>query len=377
MSKVWDHKKWTYISHTKANEILDYLKSITYKIVNVTADEWLRTNTGLKPLTAFTAFHKINVAKNSVEDTLQFKMCGKWYNYIINKTIVRPHDYELQKANPAIAASIFSNMVDYERYDLPVASLGQYEFPNSSEPLDPKYMKVTLHNVYGYDRHKAFLAACINLKAPLKLIEKDAFRCPKEGEVGFNGNGIPNYGPSNIVCRWIFTCGINQSLNKWAYYMVDQLNKAKTKEQIQEIKQNIVIAIGNLANREHKTNNNKFLRNCIVHRSNERTIKDKNQYTVKCNTDSVVSLVPRPDLDIGPLIGQYELEHQGDFIITDQKHYQWNTDAVKGCNDNLQARWEKANGRPFKLGVDDISEFYNYFPIKWDFKKEKYIEIEI
>lgn len=44
--------------------------------------------------------------------------------------------------------------------------------------------------------------------------------------------------------------------------------------------------------------------------------------TLFSNTDSIVSLVPRPDLKISDNIGDFKIEHQGDFIYLDAYHYQ-------------------------------------------------------
>ena len=44
--------------------------------------------------------------------------------------------------------------------------------------------------------------------------------------------------------------------------------------------------------------------------------------TLFSNTDSIVSLVPRSDLKISDNIGDFKIEHQGDFIYLDAYHYQ-------------------------------------------------------
>lgn len=55
---------------------------------------------------------------------------------------------------------------------------------------------------------------------------------------------------------------------------------------------------------------NKFIKNLM----------DEN--TLFSNTDSIVSLVPRPDLKISDNIGDFKIEHKGDFIYLDSYHYQ-------------------------------------------------------
>lgn len=71
---------------------------------------------------------------------------------------------------------------------------------------------------------------------------------------------------------------------------------------------------------------NPFLRATIVGKCNEymKSLIDDN--TVYCNTDSLVSLIPREDLDIGENIGQFKLEHDGEFAFIGY-NYQWNKEA--------------------------------------------------
>lgn len=375
----WDHKKWSTIGHLKANELLKKLKNKSYIIYNTSADKWLSVYSGKYNLPTFIVFHERNSSTSSVRDTLQFKEGHTWYNYYIDKTEIHDLNWEKKEPDVALAASIFSRMVHPPHYPNLMNSIAQYQFPNDSEPLKPNLLNKTHPNCYGYDRHKAFLGAIIYMNSnnltPLDLV--DMRRPARDGEVGFNDNGIPQYGPTKFNCKYILSIGHMDGLENWCNYILDKLNSAKSKEEIAYIKSSIVTAIGNLANRDFPEKNNKFLRNCIVYWNNERTKKDKDENTLYCNTDSIVSLVPRPDLDMGPNPGQYDLEHFGDFRITDQRHYQWNEGHVKATNDNLQKYWEKAHGRKFILGVDDYSEFFQYFPIKYDEDKEQYVEKEI
>ena len=363
---AFELKVWYEISHIKANEILKKLNDRAYTCLRMTADEYLESNKDNK-LTGFTYFHKTSTSKNSINETLQFKVKGKWYNYIINKSVIRDKDYMQEQPNPARAVAVFSNMVKYEKYDLPMMNLGAEHYANE------KYMGVPLKNCICYDRNKAYFATCINLKAPLELIG-ELYRAPKEGEMGFNGNGYPVYGPSTKCCRWIFKCGINESLNRWAYYMLDKLNNAQTKEEKKFIKDSINIAIGNLGNKKYLDKNNRPLRNTIVWTMNKfiKNLMDEN--TLFSNTDSIVSLVPRPDLKISDNIGDFKIEHQGDFIYLDAYHYQWNNDEVNGTNNSLQERWEKANNKQFELGKDDFTEFFNYKPIEFNIERNQYEE---
>lgn len=58
---------------------------------------------------------------------------------------------------------------------------------------------------------------------------------------------------------------------------------------------------------------NIFLNSYIIHTANQRIFDLIDENTIYCNTDSIVSLVPRNDLKIGKNIGEFKLEHQGLF----------------------------------------------------------------
>ena len=107
---------------------------------------------------------------------------------------------------------------------------------------------------------------------------------------------------------------------------------------------------------------NKFIKNLMY------------ENTLFSNTDSIVSLVPRPDLKISDNIGDFKIEHKGDFIYLDAYHYQWNNEEVNGTNNSLQERWEKANNKQFELGKDDFTEFFNYKPIEFNIERNQYEE---
>lgn len=357
---------WYEISHEKANEVLEFLEKAAYKRIPQSAEEYLK-HFDYGKLNAFTYFHVTSDAKNSINETIQYKHKGKWYNYIINKSIIREKDYCKEIANPARAAAVFANMVDYERVNLPMINLGA--FHDAKE----EYANKQLHNCICYDVNKAYFATCINLKAPIHYLG-ELNRSPKAGEMGFNGDGKPVYGPSTRFCRWIFTCGINESLNNWAYHMLEKLNNCKNKEERKFIKDCVNIAIGNLGNKERLEKNNRPLRNTIVWTMNQRIKGLLDENSVYSNTDSIVSLKPRPDLPISDNIGDFKIEHEGDFYYTDSYHYQWNLGDVNGTNESLQQRWERANKRKFDISKDDYTEFTNYKPIRFNRMENRYEE---
>ena len=175
------------------NEILNKLQERSYICFNMTADDYIKSHSN-ENINGLMYFHVTSTSKSSINDTLQFKVKGKWHNYIVNKSIIRDKDYMQEQPNPARAVAVFSKMVEYEKYDLPMMNLGAKHYANEN------YMNMQLKDCICYDRNKAYFATCINLKAPIKL-KGELFRAPEKGEVGFNSNGYPVYGPSTRCCR--------------------------------------------------------------------------------------------------------------------------------------------------------------------------------
>lgn len=105
-------------------------------------------------------------------------------------------------------------------------------------------------------------------------------------------------------------------------------------------KQMLVFSVGYLQRK------NPYLRAAVVEYANKsiRSVIDKN--TIYCNTDSIVSLEERPDLNIGEYLGQFKIEHQGDFAHVGF-NYQWNLD------------------KPSYRGIPN-----SWFPEDWDILKD-------
>jgi hypothetical protein len=81
---------------------------------------------------------------------------------------------------------------------------------------------------------------------------------------------------------------------------------------------------------------NIFLRNAIIHYSNEYIKKYIDENTIYCNVDCIVSLVPRPDIPTGDCIGSFKNEHNNEaFKFIDTGMYQWNDEChYKGIPSN-------------------------------------------
>ena len=101
---------------------------------------------------------------------------------------------------------------------------------------------------------------------------------------------------------------------------------------------------------------NIFLRNALVFYSNQYIQKYVDDYTVYCNVDCIVSLVPRYDIPVGDQIGQFKQEHIcEDFKYLKPMFYQWGNE----CH---------YPGIP-SIALTDIEKtdyWYNYLPYKFE-----------
>ena len=86
--------------------------------------------------------------------------------------------------------------------------------------------------------------------------------------------------------------------------------------------------------------------------------------TIYCNTDSLVSIVPRKDIITGQGIGQFKIEKKGKFIFKGF-NYQWKGEppSMRG----IPKSWFK---KDFDLAVDTIPKFGNVYEYKDGLLKE-------
>lgn len=91
---------------------------------------------------------------------------------------------------------------------------------------------------------------------------------------------------------------------------------AKNKQEKANAKKKIIVTVGALQNI------NPFIRITVVNRANKYILSLKDDNTIYCNTDSIVSKVRREDLEIGTGLGQFKLEHHGAFRYKGV-NYEW------------------------------------------------------
>ena len=72
---------------------------------------------------------------------------------------------------------------------------------------------------------------------------------------------------------------------------------------------------------------NPFIRSRIISFANKIIIDSMDENTIYCNTDSIVSLTQRKDLEFGDDIGQFKQEHNGKYFAYKEFEYQWDLKA--------------------------------------------------
>lgn len=331
------HIHYIEITQEKMNDYLH--KTEIYKTIYATYKEAHKDDVNIKfqPLTRYLKVNRINI-------TLSYKMSGIWYHFQTNLAKEYEEGFESsRKADPTQAYRIFSRVVKpikYQQYT--ITNLGGYQNNHIDKKGEYDY-------AICYDVNKSYFNACKN-PMPTEMIDK--YRKPEKGEVGFGFNGLPIIGPSNVECVWIFKLEKMPTLEKYFHLYCKKLNNAKDKNEKKFFKDEINFSLGNLSHF------NPFLRNMIVWYSNKFIESKVDENTIWSNTDSIVSLVKRPDLEIGTEIGQFKIEHEGRFIhgVTG---YQWIDDNVlsnKGVSKEKVKLYEKLYNKPFILGRTPLEE---------------------
>lgn len=183
---------------------------------------------------------------------------------------------------------------------------------------------------WSYDINSAFPFAMLK---PMPDTTKEPRRNDfiKKGEIGFlkSGGCVTEVG---YFADYILPL-IDSPFKEFVYNYYKQKKEAKTFEEKAKAKSFLNIATGLFAKKDGKCSNI-YIRNAIIHYSNEYIKKYIDENTVYCNIDCIVSLVPRTDIPIGKEIGMFKCEHecQG-FKYIKNCIYQWkNDDGTNECH---------------------------------------------
>lgn len=184
----------------------------------------------------------------------------------------------------------------------------------TSKPLsyvNPLYEGRRIQNCIGYDVNKCYRWAMLQ-PMPDTSVPPRCGTIQKGSELGFfldaeEDNFIMIYeGYSN----WIFPILNDNPFQKF----IERWSKEKDVQKSKGI-------INSLSGVLKHTNY--YLRAAIVSYARHRMESLIDENTLLCNTDSIVSLCPRPDLPVSDNIGDFKIEHEGSFVYRGTV-YQWN-----------------------------------------------------
>ena len=118
---------------------------------------------------------------------------------------------------------------------------------------------------------------------------------------------------------------------------------------------------------------NPFLRAAIIGHANRKIEKLIDKDTIYCNTDSIVSAQPRPDLPLGIQLGQFKVEHEGLFAFRGF-NYQW--DFQKPAYRGIPKSWFKEGWDILKDMPPHFGNIYRFNRMEIKIEKEQYTEGE-
>lgn len=347
---------YTEITQEAFNKHLAYIKSAGINIINGLYDRNLdkRTHSGI-----YTAY--LYQGKSWLKLTYKKgKNQEDWVSICTNLAQDYNKDFkEGTQIKGAEAYRYFRRFVEIEDFvpeDLAFNPCLPFQYKNDN------YIGKRIDNCIGYDLNKAYLSFCKDLKGPIKFLRYNSY--PNEGEVGYDAAGNMLIGPSDHMCVYIFTYGLIPGINNWVTKLADKINTTEDPK----YKQYANYAIGYLVY------HHPILRHTIMLKA-ESTMKgliDSN--TLYSNTDSLVSMVERPDLTISDQVGDFKIEHQGSFIFYSQGKYQWNTGmqniSAKGVSKGKLINYCKQKGKSLEdYKLEDITEDLERAENPWKFNR--------
>lgn len=208
-------------------------------------------------------------------------------------------------------------------------------------------------NCIEYDMISAYAWA---LSQPLPDTSKKPkfYADVQPGEIGFFLDGTITFTEHAPIVFPLMESPFTRFVQKWF-----GIKKYGNEEEKKKAKQMLNFCVG------YMQRTNPFLRNTVVNRCNikmESLIDEET--TLYCNTDCLVSIVKRDDLDVGSSVGQFHIEHQGTFAYKGL-NYQWNYEYPKyrGVPKKWFENFENKHKRKWTILDDpvpheDDSEFY-------------------
>lgn len=245
------------------------------------------------------------------------------------------------------------NTIDESVQDVFDLTASPYMYKNDA------YEGKEIENCTCYDVNKAYLAACRNDMPDTSkelgsgMVEEDELGFLPTGKVIQHRNKHTEYAQMRDQIKlcmpgefaWYRFKKMPSPLLKWVDYKIEQLNDPNRDKHI--TKESIVCSIGNLQN------HNPFIRAAIMGHAENFIRQYKDENTIYCNTDSIVSLTERPDLPLSDKVGDFKVEAKGTFMFYGWD-YTWST------------------GKSAKRGFHKLKE--DIITFDWDRKEIKWVK---
>lgn len=251
-------------------------------------------------------------------------------------------------------------------FDLP--TIGGINYINSN------FINKRIEHVYAYDLNSAYSWA-MTLPIPDTKGEIDYSRKINKGEIGFIiktdkytfSEKLFAVFEEGKYADYIFKA-IESPFIKFVEHFYKGKSEAKDSETKQYYKDMLNICTGYIRRK------NPFIHSCIVSRVRDKIESSKDENTILCNNDSIISLTKRDDLELGNNYGQFKLERENQTIAITKSGYQWNFELPKIRGKSKQ--WFK---NKFPNGYDILKDGLPHVEAnKYIFNQETYqIEVNI
>ena len=195
-----------------------------------------------------------------------------------------------------------------------------YDVVGAFNYTNEKYWGQELKEVYVYDKNKAYLSHFLKGEYPDVAKGDLGLGIVEEGQIGYRTLGYKILGLAKVgeIATVRFPKAHSELLVSFAKKKgaeMTQLKRENKKEELMIMKQAINASIG--ITRNHNPWFYAFVVGSVGDSMRELITED----TLLCNTDSIFSLVPREDLDIGDEIGQFKVEHSGVHMVYRGSNY--------------------------------------------------------
>lgn len=240
----------------------------------------------------------------------------------------------------------------------PVWSVG---YERALLEFNDKYNYCEITNCISYDINSSYAFAMLRdmpdtSKSP-RVAERFKFLKLQANEIGFkqfDGRLIVTDIKGDI-CKFAFP-RVESPFKKFVAKFYEAKKNAKDKEERQQFKDILNFAVGYILRK------NPFIHSAILGYARQYIERLKDENTLYINTDSIVSLKRREDIEklLGDDVGQFKIDHQGTFRRVNGA-YQWQGDKPKARG--YSKEWFNDN---FNILTDDMptQEANKYILIK-------------